>query len=207
MSNEVVSPWDVVRRVWSYRGEERANFMRIVAIACFYAIELVNYHGLDLGFVAFEQVEGVDQVFHAAVTAFTVAWIATAVGVMILMRSRRFPPALKYVTTSIDVLLLTSILLIADGPKSPLVIAYFVVIAASPLRLSVALVRYTTVAAIVGYVVLVGDAWMRRPETHVPRYQQVMMVLALALAGLTLSHFVKSLRDAADAYAARKEAA
>jgi len=192
--------------VWSYRGEERANFMRVLAVACFYAIELINYHGLDLGVVAFQQVEGVDQTFHAAVTALTVAWIASAVAVMILMRSRRFPPALKYVTTSVDIVLLTAILLIADGPKSPLVIAYFVVLAGAPLRLSAPLVRYTTLAAVAGYVVLIGDAWLRRPEMQVPRYQQLMTLLALVLAGLALAQLMKSLREAAEAYAERKEA-
>jgi len=200
------SAWHVVRRVWSYRGEERANFMRVLAVACFYAIELINYHGLDLGVVAFQQVEGVDQTFHAAVTALTVAWIASAVAVMILMRSRRFPPALKYVTTSVDIVLLTAILLIADGPKSPLVIAYFVVLAGAPLRLSAPLVRYTTLAAVAGYVVLIGDAWLRRPEMQVPRYQQLMTLLALVLAGLALVQLMKSLREAAEAYAERKEA-
>jgi hypothetical protein len=205
MSEALPSAWHVVRRVWSYRGEERANLMRILAIACFYAVELINYHGLDLGFVTFERVEGVDQTFHAAVTALTVAWMASAVGVIITMRSRRFPEALKFVTTSVDIVLLTAILLIADGPKSPLVIAYFVILAGAPLRLSAPLVRYTTMATIIGYVVLVGDAWLRRPELRVPRYQQIMTVLALGLAGLALGQLMKALREAADAYAARKE--
>ncbi len=206
MAEALPSAWHVVRRVWSYRGEERANLMRILAIACFYAIELVNYHGLSLGFVDFEQVEGVDQTFHAAVTALAVAWMACAMGVLIIMRSRRFPEALKYVTTTVDVVLLTAILLIADGPKSPLVIAYFVILAGSPLRLSAPLVRYTTLATIAGYVFLIGDAWLRRPDMQVPRYQQVMTILALGLAGLALSQLMKALREAADAYAARKEA-
>ncbi|RLB51502.1 MAG: hypothetical protein DRJ42_16720 [Deltaproteobacteria bacterium] len=196
----------MVERVWSYRGEERANLMRILAIACFYAIELVNRHGLNLGFIEFPPVEGVDERFHAAVTALAVAWVASALGVLIMMRSRRFPTTLKYITTTVDVVLLTSILLIADGPRSPLVITYFIILAAAPLRFSAGLVRYTALATIVGYVVLVGDAWLRRPETRVPRYQQLMTILALALAGLALVYLMKMLREAAEAYAARREA-
>jgi hypothetical protein len=200
------SAWDVVRRVFSYRGEERANLVRIFAIAAFYAIEMINHHGLSLGFIELEQVEGVDQRFHAAVTALTVAWIASAAAVWILLRNRRFPPALKYVSTGVDVALLTSILLIADGPKSPLLVVYFIILAGAPLRLSLPLVRFTTVATIAGYVVLIGDAWMRRPELRVPRYQQLMTILALALAGVALGQLMRALREAAEAYATRKSA-
>lgn len=206
MTAGIPSAWHVVRRVWSYRGEERANFMRILGIACFYVIELINRYGLNLGFVEFPPVEGVDQRFHAAVTALAVAWIASALGVLIMMRSRRFPPALKYITTTVDVVLLTSILLIADGPESPLIITYFIILATAPLRFSAPLVRYTTAATIFGYVILLGDAWLRRPETRVPRYEQVMTVLALALTGFALMELMRALREAAEAYAARKEA-
>jgi hypothetical protein len=206
MSDAAPSPWHVVRRVWSYRGEERANLVRILAVACFYVIELINYHGLDLGFVSFEQVEGVDSRFHAAVTALSVAWIATAIAVLVLMRNQKFPPALKYITTTIDVVLLTTILTIADGPKSPLVVAYFIILAGAPLRFSLPLVRYTTLATIAGYVLLVGEAWLRRPEMRVPRYEQLTVIIALALSGIALGQLMRALREAAEAYASRRAA-
>ncbi|MEM9070954.1 MAG: hypothetical protein AAGE52_20760 [Myxococcota bacterium] len=203
MSEGVPSPWSVVQRVWSYRGEERANVMRVIAIAVFYVVQLANRHGLNLGILKLEAVESVTAEFHAAVTALTVAWMAVALGALVMMRSRRFPPALKYVTTTIDVVLLSALLLIADGPRSPLVVIYFIVLAGAPLRFSVPLVRYTTFATIAGYIFVVGDAWLRRPELQVPRYQQVIMVLTLGFCGLVLSQLMRAVRDAAESYSAR----
>lgn len=195
--------WHVVRRLQSYRGEERANVVRIGAIACFYAIELINRHGLNLGFIELEQVSGVDDRFHAAMTALTAAWIVAAMIVVVLMRNQRFPPALKYITTSVDVFLLTMMLMVADGPSSPLVVVYFLILAGSPLRFSLAHVRFTTAAVVLGYVVTLGDAWMRRPNLRVPRYEQIMMILAFVITGIALAELVRAVRAAAEGYAAR----
>lgn len=199
------SAWHVVRRLQSYRGEERANVVRIGAIACFYAIELINRHGLNLGFIELERVSGVDDRFHAAMTALTAAWIIAAMGVVVLMRNQRFPPALKYVVTSVDVFLLTMMLMVADGPSSPLVVVYFLILAGSPLRFSLAHVRFATVAVVLGYVVTLGDAWMRRPTLRVPRYEQIMMVMAFVITGIALTELVRAVRDMAEGYAARRE--
>jgi len=197
------SPWHVVRRVQAYRGEERANLLRIIGIAAFYVVELLNHHGLDLGFVTFEKVDGVDGDFHAAITALTVAWVAIAAGVLVLMRNRVFPPALKYVTTTFDVIALTGMLTIADGPSSPLVIGYFLVLVIAPLRFSLPLVRYATGLVLLGYVLLLVQTELARPTLQVPRYQQVMMGLALLLSGVVLGQLVRAMRDAAETFAAR----
>lgn len=198
------SAWHVVQRLQSYRGEERANVVRIGAIACFYAIELINRHGFSLGPIELEQVRGVDDRFHAAMTALTAAWIVAAMGVVMMMRNQRFPPALKYVVTTIDVFLLTMMLMVADGPSSPLVVVYFLILAGSPLRFSLPHVRFTTAAVVVGYVVTLGDAWMRRPTLRVPRYEQIMMVLAFVITGIALAELIRAVRAAAEGYAARQ---
>lgn len=196
--------WHVVRRLQSYRGEERANVVRIGAIACFYAIELINRHGLNLGFIELERVSGVDDRFHAAMTALTAAWIVAAMGIVMLMRNQRFPPALKYVVTTVDVFLLTMMLMVADGPSSPLVVVYFLILAGSPLRFSLAHVRFTTAAVVVGYIVTLGDAWMRRPNVRVARYEQLMMILAFVITGIALAELVRAVRAAAEGYADRQ---
>jgi len=50
------------------KAKPRANLLRVLAIAAFYAVELVNYHGLNLPFVVMPRVEGVDWRFHMAMT-------------------------------------------------------------------------------------------------------------------------------------------
>src|SRR5271168_219291 len=64
-------PWYIVSRWAEYEGEALANLLRIVAIGVFYAIELVNYCGLNLGPLSVPATS--DREYHATVTAFTKA--------------------------------------------------------------------------------------------------------------------------------------
>ena len=84
-----------------------------------------------------------------------------SVGVMVLYLylSRRWvPPALKYVVTAWDLLLVTTLVVLAGGPRSPLVILYFLIIAAAPLRLSIRLVYAATLLSLLAY----GFLWALR---------------------------------------------
>jgi len=70
----------IVGRWLEYEGESRANVLRLIAIAAFYVVELVNYHGLNLGVIEMPAV--VDRKFHLTVTSLAVAW--TLVGLIVL---------------------------------------------------------------------------------------------------------------------------
>src|SRR4051794_38604343 len=126
--------WHVVGRWQEYEGEGRTNLIRSAGIAGFYIIELLNYHGLRLG--VFEVPRIRDRDFHLAVTALAVAWTMVALGVLLCLRRQVFPAALKYVSTACDLVLLTAVLMVANGPRSPLVVAYFLILALATLRLS-----------------------------------------------------------------------
>jgi hypothetical protein len=70
-SNVVDTPsadrqWFIVGRWEEYEGEGRANLLRAVGLAAFYTVELLNYHGLSLGFLQMPKV--VDRPFHLAMT-------------------------------------------------------------------------------------------------------------------------------------------
>lgn len=196
-------PWAVVERLQEYRGEERANLLRVIGIALFYVVQLVNHHGLSLGPIHMPRVEGVDERFHAAMTAVTVAWVMTAVATLLLMRNRVFPPALKYVTTAVDLTLLTAVLIIADGPSSVLVIVYFLVVVLSSLRFSLPLVRFATVGAAGSYVLLLGHTRLYREALVVPRYEQVVTLLSIVLTGVVLGQVLRSGRRVARELVAR----
>ena len=117
--------WFIVGRWQEFEGEARANLLRIVGIGVFYLVELINYHGLNLGFFEMPKVEQIGPSFHQAVTALAVAWTMVALGVLLCLSQRIFPAALKFVSTGCDVVLLTGILVVADGPRSPLLVGYF----------------------------------------------------------------------------------
>lgn len=195
--------WSVVERWQEFEGESRANLLRVLGIAAFYLVELVNYHGLNLGFLEMPKVAGVDRGFHLAVTALAGAWAVTGWGVLTLLRARVFPTALKFASTGLDLAFLTAILLIADGPQSPLLAVYFLVILLSALRFNLPLVRFATAGAILSYTVLLGNAAWFRIALRVPRYHQVTFILALTLAGIVLAQLIARIQRAAHDYAVR----
>lgn len=197
--------WFIIGRWQEYEGEARANVLRIVGIAAFYVVELVNYYGLRLGF--FEMPKVVDQPYHQAVTALAVAWTMVALGVLLCLRQQFFPAALKFVSTGCDVVLLTCILTVSDGPRSPLLVGYFLLIALSAIRFNLPLVRFTTVASMGGYLFLLGYAkWFTTRDLRVPRYYQIIFLLALACTGIVLGQVIRRVYALAKEYAARMEA-
>ena len=190
--------WFVIRRRLEYDGEGRANLLRIIAIAAFYGIELINFHGLKLGFLELPRQEGVDRTFHTAVTTLAVAWVALGLGVQFCLRRRIFPASLKYVATGADIVFLTSVLVIADGPRSPLVVGYFLLVPLAALRFSLPFVRFATAGTMLGYLFLCGWArWFSERDLRVPRYHQLMVLLAVLLSGIILGQVVRRVRAAA----------
>jgi hypothetical protein len=192
--------WYIVGRWQEYEGEARANLFRIVGIAAFYLVELANHHGLRLG--VFELPAVRPRAFHLAMTALAVAWAMLALGVQLCLRNRVFPASLKFLSTAGDLLLLTCLLCVAEGPRSPAVAAYFAVLALAALRLNVPLMRAATAGAVGGYLFLLGRAhWFAGAD--VPRYHQAIVLICLGLTGASLTHVVRRVRGMAEDYARR----
>src|SRR5262249_33556368 len=97
-------PWFIVSRWQEDEGEGRANLLRLIGLVAFYAVELVNYHGLDLGFIEIPKV--VDRPFHLAMTFLTLGWCMLCLGVLCCRVQGIFPRWLKFFSTGADVLLL-----------------------------------------------------------------------------------------------------
>jgi hypothetical protein len=197
--------WFIVTRWQEYEGEARANLLRIAGIGAFYLVEIANYHGLRLGFIELPQV--VDKPFHQAVTALAVAWAMVAMGVLVCLRQQFFPAVLKYISTGADVVLLTAILVVADGPKSPLVVGYFLLIVLATLRLSLPLVRFATVASAGGYLFLLAYARWFASDLRVARYHQIIFLLGLVLTGVVLGQVIRRVQRLAEDYASRARSA
>jgi hypothetical protein len=191
--------WFIVGRWQEFGGEARANLLRIVAVGAFYVVELVRFYGFEHG--APEQMP-----FHRQATLIAVAWTMVGLAVWMCLRLRVFPAALKYTSTTCDVLLLTSLTALnAPGPFSPLVLAYFLIIAMAALRFSLGLVWFATVASMIGYWSLVGlvDRSWFDADHAVPPVRQLITLLSLALCGISLGQVVRRVRQIAVEYAAR----
>jgi hypothetical protein len=145
-------------------------------------------------------------------TALAVAWTMLALGTLLLLRLRIFPAWLKYATTLGDVVLLSTILSIADGPQSPLVVGYFLIIALATLRFQLRLIWCATAAAMIGYLWVVWLAVLqsglpRQRDLTVPVYQQLIMLLALALTGVVLGQVIRRVRAMAEDFSRRVHSA
>lgn len=212
-------PWYITQRWQQYEGEARANLLRIIAIGTFYLIHLWNYFSSqgklpDWGFLQLAEAGALDKRFHVMVTLLALAWVALAAAVHLALRARVFPAWLPSASTVVDVVFLTAILCISSGPRSPLVVGYFLIIALAALRFSLPLVRLATIATIVGYIGVLGCA--KWPATFgkdanvvdaVPRYQQLVMIAALALTGIVIGQVIRRVRRLAEDYAERASAA
>ncbi len=196
--------WYIIGRCQEYWGEGRANLLRIIGIVAFYSVELANRTGFRLGFFEMPRIESVDRPFHLAVTALAVVWTMTALAVQLCLRRQVFPAALKFLSTGADIVLMTCVLCVSNGPRSPLIVGYFLIVALAALRFSLPLVWFATVGSMLGYLAVLGHAkWFAARDLRVPRYHEVMFLLALALTGITIGQVLRQLRTMAAEYAAR----
>jgi hypothetical protein len=194
--------WFIVGRWQEYEGETRANLLRTVAVGAFYIVELLRFY-------VFEKANPEQLTFHRQATMVAVAWTMVALAILLCLRLRIFPAALKYVSTACDLVLLTALAAMNQGPKSPLVLVYFLVIALAALRFSLGLVWFSTVGGMLGYWSLVGlfdKKWFDADHT-VPPTTQLVTLLSLALTGIVIGQVVRRVKGMASEYAERRAAA
>lgn len=209
--------WYVAQRWQEYDGEARANLLRIVAIGSFYLLHSWNYYAArgklpNWGLLQLGDAETVDQRFHLLVTLLAVAWVLAAAAVHLCLRSKFFPRWLPAAATAVDLAMLTGVLCISDGPRSPLVAGYFLIIALAALRFSLPLVRLATVGSAAGYLCVLGMAkWPERfgrpadLDVRVPRYHELVVLLAIVLCGVFVGQVVRLARRVAEDYANRSQ--
>lgn len=186
--------WADARRIEAWAGEVRVNLIRLAAIVVFYGYHLINVFLVPGN----ETLRGA---YHATVTTLVMAW-AAAVMLLYFCLSRRYvPPGLKYAATIWDLFLITGLIAFTrDKPTSPLLALYFVVIAASALRLSLRLVYVATFGAIAAYLFLLGfyafwvvgaEAYYSNPELRIPRSHEVIFILSLGASGICAGQVVR----------------
>ncbi len=185
-------PWAEMSR----DGEARVNWIRLAAILFFYAHHLLNVY-------CFSDDPSVGGRFHLASTALAASWLLMVFAVYRLLLLPRKLPGLKYATTAADLALLTLLLAQAGGVRSPLLVLYFLVIAAAALRWSLSVVYLAATGAILSYLFLLGayawyqigwEEYYRNPDVRIPRSNQVIFVLGLGTAGFLAGQMVRQAR-------------
>ena len=196
MHHNDASKWDDIQRVEGWAGEVRLNMVRLIAIAVLYGRHLLE--------VAFGPADSPARgIYHIRATFICAMWAGCAIVLHFWLARRRFAPWLKFATTCFDAAMLTLLCISAGDPRSPLVLLYFPLIMAAPLRLSLRLVYTATAATILGYLCVLGVyAWYligfhryySSPELRIPRSQEAIVVLAMLTVGFLAGQCVRQSR-------------
>jgi hypothetical protein len=190
--------WDDARRPEAWAGEIRVNLIRVIALVVFYAYHLLNAYLLS-------DDPSLRGAYTTAVTAVVLAWAVGVCALHLSLTRRWVPPALSYVATFGDLALIAALLIAGgEGPRGPLTLLYFIVVAASPLRLSLRLVAAATLGAVASAAVVLGHfvffkvgtaAYYAADSTvRIPRSQEVIFVLVLGACGLLAGQSVRQAR-------------
>jgi hypothetical protein len=190
------TPWDDVQRVEGFAGEMRMNLVRLIAIAVFYTRHLVEALSAGVN----DPVRGV---YHTRITWVCLLWLAGAAVLHVWLRRRRVENWLKFAVVGVDVFMITFICTLAGGPRSPLVLLFFPVVASAPLRLSLRLVYAATAMAILGYLCVLGiyawyvvgfEQYYADPQLRIPRSQEAIVILSLLATGFLCGQVVRQMR-------------
>ena len=191
-------------------AEQRVNLIRISAIASFYLIHLWHMSVPSLsegtaGMLGLEAGQSVPAGVHLSVTLLCLGWLMQAFAVHLMIAHRRVSNGLVTAVTVGDFVWLTAILCLSSGPAGPMVSGYFLILMLTGVRFNLRLVRVATVVAAFSYLVLLGvTRWPLGIVEEiglktVPRYHQVMILVAIILSGVIVGQIVRHAYLIADA--------
>ena len=177
------------------QGEQRINLIRMIALGALYAQHCYNLY--------ITQDPTLTPQFLRIVNLALVGWLLAIAGIQYCLSRRWLPPYLKYGAALWDLTMCTLIITAGDGPHSSLLILLPVVVAASAVRLSRGLVLFSTLGAIVSYLLILGhyvfyrigsSTYYSTPTLRIPRTQELITLIVLLIAGLLAGQSVRQAR-------------
>ena len=188
-----VRPPHLGQRLLSWTRRQPALALRLGALGSFYIVELVNYFS---GTVSWN--------FHWRISLLMGTWAAASVICQQFLQSQRWSVPARFVWGALDTVLLLSVLLVADGAGSPLIVGYFLLIVGSGLWFRVRFVAFMTVLSLLSYGILVADACFRRPELlgvmRLSTDRHVIFAVALVVVGAAVSYLAQRVRTLSNFY-------
>jgi tRNA A-37 threonylcarbamoyl transferase component Bud32 len=121
------------------------------------------------------------------------AWGLSATGFQAALRRTKRMEALVRAWLSTDILFATLLLIIDGQPMTPLTAFYPVLIAASALWSRTRVVAFTTMLAMIAYVVLIAEGWASGKPIG-PRYGHLDFLAGLVLMGFIASYQARRVR-------------
>lgn len=201
-------PWHITSRLGEYEGEARVNFLRLLAICSLYSVHLLNYFFFSTPELGLQN-------FHRMISLIAGLGVVFAATSSVMLTKQFFPAWLKYFMTLGDLALITIAASIPygqgaqpEGANSPLVLAYFLVIAMTSMRLSLGLVWFATLGSMACYYALVGmvdKTWFDADHAVAP-VRQLFTVICLGSVGVIIGQGVRRTRAIAEDFVKRTQA-
>jgi serine/threonine protein kinase len=191
-------PAGVLERGVRWARREPALASRLLALALFYVVQLINHH----------VVRSVDSKLHWQLTAVLLLWGAASYGFQRLLNLGRWVRRCQFAWGALDATALTSVLLLLDGPLSALTVAYPLMIVLAGLWSRVSVVGFMTALAVLSYGILVVDFYWLRPERCSTRFdvaydRHVFLVLSLLVLGAVVAYQVRRVQALSRYYQSR----
>jgi serine/threonine-protein kinase len=191
-------PSGPLQRLARWARREPPLAMRLWGLGLFYAVQLVNYHVFHT----------IARDWHVKVTVMVGLWALASVGLQQVLKRERWETFAIFAWGAADVAAVTTILLVADGIASPLVVAYPLLIVASGLWIRTGFVAFMAAASVASYLVLVADFYFRRVELQAgfdrDADRHVYFVLGLLLISAAVSYQVGRARALSRFYTSRR---
>ncbi len=183
-------PQSPARRLLRWTRREPALASRLIGLAIFAAIVQVNYQLSDQAGLS----------LHLQVLGILAGWALASALCQRLLSAGRFPDSIRTVWAAIDVLLLTTVLILTENQGSGLVVCYPLLIVAAGLWFRVGVVWFTTITAALAYglLVLTQEAREFLPHHH------VIFLVALGVLGFMVAYQVKRVRVLSQYYEHRR---
>ena len=157
---------------------------RVLAFATFYAVTWVNHAALGV----------VDGVFVRRITVLLLAWTVAAFAFDRVELSWRRPGWLPFVWVLVDAAFFTLVLLVADGPVSPLVIGYLLLVAVAGYWGRTGPVWWAAGLSLLSYGALWVEAAARRPHLAGRLDRHLVFATAVLVLAGVVSRYVARTR-------------
>jgi eukaryotic-like serine/threonine-protein kinase len=161
---------------WTRREPELVSHLAGLGIMAFVA-QLNYFRGV------------VEEKAHNSVLATLAAWALASTFCQWNLRKRRRVEMFRWGWSAVDILLLTVIIKVVSGVESSLLVGYPLLVAASGLWSSTRLVCFSTILAMVSYVVLAIDSYRVHDWEH--NQYPTAFLASVALTGFVVARQVK----------------
>jgi serine/threonine protein kinase len=132
-----------------------------------------------------------DPEYHLKIMSVFGVWAVVSFLFQRLLNRESIATIARFSWAAADLVLLTTLLCIADPPLGPLLIGYPLLVAASGLFFRVRLVIFTTGVAIAAYLMLV---FRLKPDSDTPLHYPIIYAAVLAVLGIMVGYQVYRIR-------------